>query len=238
MSETVTAAQMKAVEQAAMQSGRVSGRALMERAGAGVVRAISDRWPDLQGTAARVPAAGAPLNAESTPIDAIVLCGPGNNGGDGYVIARLLAEKGWRVFVSNFGDISALPPDAKANYDLWARHAPVVPMTSKALCDAVDDAAERVVIVDALFGIGQRAPMDEPLAPFNAMMQYISNQVSGRAPSFVAVDLPTGYDADTGDALADQPAPADLIVTFHARKPCHDSPNLADATLTIVDIGL
>jgi NAD(P)H-hydrate repair Nnr-like enzyme with NAD(P)H-hydrate epimerase domain len=50
-----------------------------------------------------------------------VFCGPGNNGGDGFVIARLLAERGWTVTLGLLGDAGRLPPDARANHDRWAR---------------------------------------------------------------------------------------------------------------------
>jgi hydroxyethylthiazole kinase-like uncharacterized protein yjeF len=78
MSEILTAAQMRAIEAAAIASGEVSGLELMERAGAAVVAAVMSRWPAL---------------AEG-PQHAAVLCGPGNNGGDGFVIARLLGRAG------------------------------------------------------------------------------------------------------------------------------------------------
>ncbi len=83
MTELLTAAQMRAIEEAAIASGEVTGLELMERAGRGVVEAITAEWPEL-GAGCR----------------AVVLCGPGNNGGDGFVVARLLWQAGgtWRCF--------------------------------------------------------------------------------------------------------------------------------------------
>ena len=78
MTELLTAAQMRAVEAAAMASGRVTGLELMERAGAGVVAAILAEWPQMA----------------KAPQTAVVLCGPGNNGGDGLVAARHLHHFG------------------------------------------------------------------------------------------------------------------------------------------------
>jgi hydroxyethylthiazole kinase-like uncharacterized protein yjeF len=97
----LTAAQMRAIEQAAIESGRVTGLELMERAGRGVVQAILAEWPELA-TSRR---------------EALVLCGPGNNGGDGFVVARLLSERGWEVEVFLYGDPEKLPPDARVNYN-------------------------------------------------------------------------------------------------------------------------
>ena len=98
MTDLLTAAQMRALEQAAIASGEVTGLDLMERAGAGVVEAILAEWPDLALTSHR----------------AVVLCGPGNNGGDGFVVARLLKQRGWEVEVFLHGDPEKLPPDSFA----------------------------------------------------------------------------------------------------------------------------
>ena len=88
---------MRAIEQAAIDSGEVTGLELMKRAGQGVVDAIFEEWPDLKKISHR----------------AVVLCGPGNNGGDGFVVARLLKEWGWEVEVFLYGDADKLPSDAK-----------------------------------------------------------------------------------------------------------------------------
>lgn len=111
MTELLTAAQMRAIEQAAIRSGEVTGLELMERAGAGVVGAILAEWPELA----------------ETPGRAVVLCGPGNNGGDGFVIARLLAGRGWTVEVFLYGDPSKLPPDARVNCEQWLAMGSVNP---------------------------------------------------------------------------------------------------------------
>ncbi|SIS91606.1 yjeF N-terminal region [Roseivivax lentus] len=209
----LTAAEMRACEARAMASGAVSGRALMERAGRGAAEAIAAR-----AGAARI---------------AVILCGPGNNGGDGYVIARHLREAGWEVHVCAMGDPARLPPDAAANHAAWSAMGPVHPYTAEVIAglDLPEDAP--VVLVDALFGIGQRAPLYAVVAPAR-------DWIAARAPRpFVAaVDLPTGYDADTGAALADTPMPCDLAVTFHARKPVHAMGALGAAEIAVVDIGL
>ncbi|MCP5075059.1 MAG: bifunctional ADP-dependent NAD(P)H-hydrate dehydratase/NAD(P)H-hydrate epimerase, partial [Rhodobacteraceae bacterium] len=103
MTELLTAAQMRAIETAAIESGEVTGLELMERAGRGVVEAVFEEWPELAKTSHR----------------AVVLCGPGNNGGDGFVVARLLHDWGWEVEVFLYGDAAKLPPDARVNYVRW-----------------------------------------------------------------------------------------------------------------------
>ncbi|MGL6212215.1 MAG: NAD(P)H-hydrate epimerase, partial [Paracoccaceae bacterium] len=103
MTELLTAAQMRAIEAAAIASGEVTGLELMERAGRGVVEAVFEEWPELKATSHR----------------AVVLCGPGGNGGDGFVVARLLRECGWSVEVFLYGDPERLPPDAQVMCRRW-----------------------------------------------------------------------------------------------------------------------
>ncbi len=112
MTELLTSAQMRAIEQAAFETGQATGLELMERAGQGVVDAFLERFSELSPP----PAGGA-----------LVLCGPGNNGGDGFVIARLLSERGWNVTCFLYGDSARLPDDARTNHDRWAEIGPVVP---------------------------------------------------------------------------------------------------------------
>ncbi|RKF13966.1 NAD(P)H-hydrate epimerase [Roseovarius spongiae] len=226
MTERLTAARMRAVEQAAINSGDVTGLELMERAGRGVVEAVFDERPKLAATSHR----------------AVVLCGPGNNGGDGFVVARLLKERGWEVDVFLYGAPAKLPPNARTNYERWAALGPTQRYCPDHLLKAGKIAHEagvdEWVVVDALFGIGQRAPLDDVCAPFNALLDAAFDENTAPTPFMVNIDLPTGYDADTGEALARRPFPADLIVTFHGAKPIHAMPHMADAILRIVDIGL
>ncbi|WP_461477376.1 NAD(P)H-hydrate epimerase [Pararhodobacter aggregans] len=221
MTDLVTSAQMRAIERTAFESGAATGSALMERAGAGVVAAILDRWPSMR----------------EGPQRALVLCGQGNNGGDGFVIARLLAARGWAVEVFLSGDPERLPPDARAACDRWRAVGEVATLDDAGLTQAAARArgAGSWLVVDALFGIGQRAPLDALLAPVNRLIDSLFDAASGPAPFFVAVDVPSGRDADTGADLARRQLPADLIVTFHALKPLH---LMADTPVALVDIGL
>jgi len=224
----LTSSEMRRAEQAAIDGGTVTGAELMERAGGGVVRAMLDRWPGWDGVAAR------PCDGQIV----LILCGPGNNGGDGYVIARLLAEAGADVRVLALGDPARLPPDAARAHGLWPGE---VGAFGTAGIAAVADDARRVgqghlVIVEALFGIGQRAPLDDVT---DVVMDALDDMATrGPVPWVVSVDLPTGYDADSGAALARRPLPSDLTVTFHQPKPIHGMPHFLDGELVVHDIGL
>ena len=235
MSELLTAAQMRAIEQAAIDSGSVSGLELMERAGRGVVAAVFKEWPELSRSSCR----------------AVVLCGPGNNGGDGFVVARLLKEWGWEVEVFLYGNPERLPPDARVNYERWGELGKVAPWNVQAIKDRVGNAREQHpevhLVVDALFGTGLtrpmpddtdlmwRGPRPEPLAHFA--------QMKG-ATRYVAVDMPSGMCSDSGKDMG--ALPTHLTVTFHAPKVGHYMIEacgnyggaIGCSKLAVVDIGL
>jgi hydroxyethylthiazole kinase-like uncharacterized protein yjeF len=204
----LSAAEMREVETAAMASGSVTGAVLMDRAGRGAVAAMLDHWPDLARGAHR----------------AVVLCGPGNNGGDGYVMARDLATRGWSVDVCALGDPARLPPDAAAAHDAWCAVGAVRP-----LAEAPGRMAGADVVIDALFGIGLARPLAGDVA---AVLDAVP-----AAARRVAVDVPSGRDADTGAVLGTA-FRADLVVTFHAPKPVHGMLGDEGAAVAVVDIGL
>jgi hydroxyethylthiazole kinase-like uncharacterized protein yjeF len=230
MTELLTAAQMRAIEQAAIASGQVTGPELMERAGRGVVEAVFEEWPDLRATSHR----------------AVVLCGPGNNGGDGFVVARLLKEWGWEVEVFLYGDAEKLPPDSRVNYERWLAMGEV-----RALAIAHFPRLHEVhtdLFVDALFGTGLSR---QPVGELSEVLVHIRCAIwpyerSLRKPEhLVAIDVPTGLCADSGRVI-DGPASglahfrADLTVTFHQPKVGHfiaDGPELA-GKVVVRDIGL
>lgn len=233
MTNLMSAGQMRALERRAIESGQVTGLELMERAGRGVLRAIFARWPDLA----------------QAPGRAVVVCGPGNNGGDGFVVARLLRDWGWQIDLWLLGDADRLPPDARENHDRWCAMGGQV--------QAYRDAGQgvfgqppggddgRMVIIDALFGTG----LSRPLAGVDAFAA--ATQGAGRQGArVVAVDIPSGLCADSGRYLCADPSGgagpshgqvrADLTVSFHTAKPGHylqDGPAACGA-LEIADIGL
>lgn len=222
-----------------MDSGTVTGAQLMERAGQGVVEAFLAEWPELA----------------QHPGHAVVLCGPGNNGGDGFVVARLLHDRGWQVEVFLAGHAGVLPADAARNHRIWTLLGPVRDLTAAAAAEG----ARPDVVIDALFGLGLSRPVDLGLcAAFHAVRDRPRAAGGGRGRALVvAVDCPSGIAGDTGELLLPPPPeaeallsgwwaregqprllPAHLTVTFHAPKICHYSEAGSGMALRVVDIGL
>ncbi|TGD65083.1 NAD(P)H-hydrate epimerase [Tabrizicola sp. WMC-M-20] len=224
MTELLTSAQMRAVEAAAIASEAVTGLELMERAGAGVVAAVMEEWPALAAGSHR----------------AAVLCGPGNNGGDGFVVARLLKGLGWTVEVFVYGDAGRLPPDARVTCARWSAMGEVRQLEGERFAGLPWDHMD--LVVDALFGTGLSRPVDGAAAQVLADVAAWQGLGEGHR---VAVDVPTGLCADSGRVLAAQgstPARfrADLTVTFHRAKIGHVlevGPALC-GRLVVKDIGL
>ncbi|HSG36551.1 MAG TPA: NAD(P)H-hydrate dehydratase [Paracoccaceae bacterium] len=215
MSVLLRASEMRAAEGRTIESGRASGAMLMERAARGVFEAICAAWPE--------PAAG--------QAKAAVLCGPGNNGGDGFVVARLLAELGWDVVAYFSGDPAKLPQDALSAYRQWV--GPTRPLS-----EFRSSGGE--IIVDALFGTGlARAVSGEFLAALKAAADRPSQS------KLVAVDLLSGFSSETGQLPEGSEAypahlVADLTVTFQAPRLGHYTGALParSGTLVVVPIGV
>jgi ADP-dependent NAD(P)H-hydrate dehydratase / NAD(P)H-hydrate epimerase len=206
MTELLTAAQMRAIEAAAIASGEVTGLELMERAGRGVVEAIFEEWPELRATSHR----------------AVVLCGPGNNGGDGFVVARLLKEWGWEVEVFLYGDPERLPPDAWVNYERWVGMGEVRALTERAFRapHAIHGNAYADLYVDAIFGTGLTRPPEGELAGF---LCHLGGYGGEHYPRLVAIDAPSGLCLDSGKMLIGgwaRPSAA-LTVTFECLRAGH-----------------
>jgi NAD(P)H-hydrate epimerase len=213
----VTAEEMRGMDRVTIDGGHAAGAALMERAGAGVVRAMAERYGPL--LALRV----------------LVLCGRGNNGGDGFVAARRLLQAGAIPHVVVLGDAAKITGDAQTH--LWAmRDEGIVPV-------AVESDAElyRAVrgewdfALDAMLGTGAEGA---PRGLFAAGVEVL-RELDDRGVRVVAVDLPTGLDADTG-AIARRTVRADLTVTFGApKRGQYLYPGRAFVgALEVVDIGL
>jgi ADP-dependent NAD(P)H-hydrate dehydratase / NAD(P)H-hydrate epimerase len=178
----LTSAQMGLADAAAIAAG-ISGTALMEAAGQAVAAACRSRW-------------------SKRPV--IVLCGPGNNGGDGFVAARHLAAGGWPVRLALLGSREALGGDAAHHAGLW--QGDIEPLGPDVL-----DGAE--LAIDGLFGAGLSRPLE------GAALATVAS-LSERRLDCLAVDLPSGISGDTGQVLGAAPR-ARLTVTFFRKKPGH-----------------
>jgi hydroxyethylthiazole kinase-like uncharacterized protein yjeF len=132
-----------------------------------------------------------------------VLCGPGNNGGDGYVAARHLKQRGWDVWVETLGDPAALSGDAAEMFRRWDGET-----------RTISRARSAALVVDALFGAGLSRPLD----PYARSIVDVLNET--RLP-VVAVDVPSGMHGDLGRPLDGPCVEAALTVTFFRAKPGH-----------------
>jgi NAD(P)H-hydrate epimerase len=139
-----------------------------------------------------------------SPCRVAVLCGPGNNGGDGFAAARLLAGRGYAVRLGLLGDVRHLAGDAAAMAERW-------PGPVEALTPAVLDRAD--VVVDAVFGAGLARPVAGDAA-------LVFEQTALRKIPVVAVDVPSGVDGNTGQIWGTAPR-ATVTVTFFRKKPGH-----------------
>ena len=174
---------------------------LMENAGKAVARAIEQRW-------------------SARPV--IVLCGPGNNGGDGFVAARHLSETGWPVRIALLGPRDHLVGAARHHAELW--RGTVEPLTPGVL-----EGAE--LVVDAIFGAGLSRALD------GSSVETLAAAARRQLP-IVAIDVPSGLMGDTGEALG--AVASVLTVTFFRKKPGHLllPGRLLCGEVVVADIGI
>ncbi|MYN12267.1 NAD(P)H-hydrate dehydratase [Pusillimonas sp. TS35] len=197
----LTPRQMAVADQGAIDAG-VSGAALMEAAGAAVANAIVGRWP-------------------RCPI--VVLCGPGNNGGDGFVAARHLHAAGWPVRLALLGTREHLSGDAALHAHAW--EGPIETMQPSVL-----DGME--LVIDALFGAGLARPIEGAAAD-------VLQAVQARGLPVCAVDIPSGVDGASG-VVRGMAVQAALTVTFFRKKTGHvlEPGRGLCGDLAVVDIGI
>lgn len=187
MQELLTPTEMAEADRLAIESG-ISGFALMKVAGEGVARVVLNRW--------------SPANR------VLVLAGPGNNGGDGFIAAQVLFKRGYRVDIALLGDASRLRGDALLAFEALApslRAAVTRPDTERL--------GDYDVVIDALFGAGLARDLDGDAA-------RLVDALNATGKSVVAVDLPSGVDGETG-AIRGTAVRAVETVTFFRRKPGH-----------------
>jgi NAD(P)H-hydrate epimerase len=181
--ELLTPSEMTQADRLAVESG-VPSLTLMENAGRAVADEAIRRW---------------------SPRKTLVLCGPGNNGGDGLVTARYLKKAGWDVRVAVLGSRANLKGDVAAMAKLW---------------DGSFETVEKGVfrdaelVIDAIFGAGFSRPLEEEA-------KDIANELNALDVPVLAVDVPTGLQGDFGRALGDTCIEADVTVTFFRKKPGH-----------------
>jgi NAD(P)H-hydrate epimerase len=201
------AREQQALDKGAIEERGIPGLELMERAGTGLARVVEERVPS-----------GA----------IVAVCGKGNNGGDGLVVARLLRERGRDVRVLLLGAAEDYRGDAKTNLERLPGAAPAA-FSTGGLAGAAG-------IVDAILGTGFSGEPREPAA--GAIDDINAARTSGGA-TVVACDVPSGVDGSTGE-VAGAAVRADATATFHAAKPgLWIAPGKEHAgEVTVVDIGI
>ncbi len=202
MIELLSNAKMAEADRRTISAG-VPGIHLVERAGAAVADAVRARFH-----------AGSQI---------IVIAGPGNNGGDGFVAGRLLSEKGYQVEVMLVGEAARLKGDAALAAKTWS--GPIGAADPKAVGGAQ-------VIIDALFGAGLDRPVEgQPAAMIDAM--------NAQAAPVIAVDLPSGINGTSG-AVMGRAVKAAQTITFFRKKPGHVllPGRLYCGAISVADIGI
>jgi NAD(P)H-hydrate epimerase len=212
MNPHLTREQVRRIDQMAMDRYGLTGLVLMENAGRNAADIIDRAYQ---------PAGSV-----------IIFCGAGNNGGDGYVIARHLHNANWGVRVVAAGDRSKMTPDARAN-------CAIIEAMDLDLLDAPDRERQRAavesispqdIVIDALLGTGFQG---EVRSPTDALISGI-NKMPRRA--LVAIDVPSGLDSNTGTS-SNATIKADLTITFVALKQGFAAAAPYVGRIEIADIG-
>ena len=200
--EILTTAECYQADRLAAQHG-IPPFTLMENAGRAVAETVAARF-------------------SSCPV--LVLCGPGNNGGDGFVTARHLALAGWEVRLALLGAVGALKGDASRMAQLWT--GAVEPFAPEAIAGAH-------IIVDAIFGAGLSRPLD-------GIVKKTVEAVNASDVPVVAVDVPSGVSGDTGKVPGGTCIDADVTVTFFRPKQAHllMPGRLCCGEIVVADIGI
>lgn len=234
----LTSAQMRATEQDAIKAGATTGLSMMETAAQGVIDALMLADTDFSAGHHK----------------ALVLCGPGNNGGDGFAIARILQTLGWAVEVGLYGNIENLPADAATNARRWLETHTIFALEEI----SQSQIAMADVVFDAIFGTGLTRPLATEIL---ALLDRVANSKA----TVVAIDIPTGVNSDTGrfcfEKVGNFPPndgqqqrqtscwpSVDHIVTFQSLKPGHllatslvpekHAQSSKPHSLSIVDLGI
>jgi hydroxyethylthiazole kinase-like uncharacterized protein yjeF len=205
----VSAAEMRAIDRATSERFGVPSLTLMENAGAAVAEHVRAFYGDEK---------------------IVVVCGKGNNGGDGFVAARLLHEAGKKIEVILLADPAELRGDAAAVYGILAVEARVVKSGEDLRSEAMREIFKADVYVDAILGTGFKPPVSGLYADAIALL-------NASAVPVIAVDIPSGADADAMRPQSGIIAQANAIVTFTAPHPAHVFGALTAGRTHVADIG-
>ncbi len=238
MQPVLSAEQIREIDRLTVEHYHTSSLLLMEAASAACMDAIRAR-----------------LDSHLTSKRALILCGKGNNGGDGAALARAMSREGMHCGVVLFGKLSETAGDARTNFESVSRLASFEagspespPPLTFIECESVG-AWEQIakprgawdVIVDALFGTGLTRPLEGvflKVIEHLSMLREARERASGTRPLFFSIDVPSGLNADKAKPIG--PAvKADLTVTFTAAKPANVLSPACDfgGELNVADIG-
>ena len=206
----VTASETREIDRATSERFGVPSLTLMENAGTAVADHVLNHYASTQKIA--------------------VLCGKGNNGGDGFVAARQLHQRGKTVVVILLADPTELRGDAAAMYAKLPVAAVIAKSGEEFKSDRVSASLSADLFLDAILGTGFKPPVK------GLYLDAIDFLNTSHAP-VVAVDIPSGADADALGAQAGTVARADSIVTFTAPRPAHVFSSMTDGRTCVADIG-
>ena len=206
----VTGAEMREIDRATSERFGVPSLTLMENAGAAVAEQVLRSWQPGQ--------------------RAVVMCGKGNNGGDGFVVARLLADKKKPAEVVLLADPAELKGDAAVMYSKLTAPATVVRSVEEWKSERVQQALSADLYVDAILGTGFKPPVSGLYAEAISFLNASGGKV-------IAVDIPSGADADAMGPQQGAVARADVTVTFTAPRPAHVFGSLTQGPTYVAGIG-
>lgn len=207
--KTLSRSEARAIDKAAMETYGIPGIVLMENAGRGIVDYFLAQKP--QGKI-------------------VICCGKGNNGGDGYVIARHLDNQNIPVHILSFAKPSEIMGDAKINYDIVLKsNIHLTPIHQQDIASELFDAEW---IIDGLLGTGLQGEVQEPFVD-------VIHAINQARKKVLAIDIPSGLDCDTGEPLGCAII-ADCTATMVGMKKGFNNPHAKNylGHIFIVDIGI
>lgn len=209
--KVVTAAEMREIDRITTEKYGVHPLTLMENAGSGVAQFILERYPEAE----RIT----------------VVCGKGNNGGDGFVAARKLHRAARVVEVVLLASAEELRGDAASTFERLPIRPVIVRTEQELRAESSRSLINCDVIVDAILGTGFKPPV-------KGLYAYAIAAINRSGKQIVAVDIPSGADSDsTAPQDSDTIVRADAIVTFTAPRPAHVFGNLTRGAVVVVPIG-